>query len=126
MMILISTIDHSKQRYDTCGDWQWNKYGNLSITVSDMKDWRYNFLVGFHELIEVMLCRARGVTQEQVDDFDKEYEARRLPEDTTSEPGDSILAPYHKEHIFATKLEQLMAEELGVDWNMYENKINSL
>src|SRR5258706_10041977 len=125
MIITIIIIDHKQQRYKTVGDWQWDKKGNLIITVSNMKDWRYNFLVAFHEQIEVMLCRARGITQEQVDNFDIEYEARRLPTDE-SEPGDSVLAPYHNEHMFATKLEIEMAKELGVDWNEYENKINSL
>lgn len=118
-------IKHSQQRYPTVGDWMWDKRGNLAITSSDMGNWKYNYLVKFHELVEVMLCRDRGITQDEVDDFDKEYEARR-EEGDTSEPGDSKLAPYYKEHQFATKLERLMAKELGVDWREYDKAVSSL
>jgi hypothetical protein len=126
MIITIADIPHDQQRYETVGDWQWNDKGNLLITISNMNDWKYNFLVAFHEQIEVMLCKAKGISQESVDNFDMEYEARRSPEDTTSEPGDSELAPYHNEHVFATKLEQEMAKDLGVNWEEYEKAIYSL
>jgi hypothetical protein len=35
--IVIETIDHSKQRYPTVGDWQIDKAGNLQITVSRIR-----------------------------------------------------------------------------------------
>jgi len=125
MIISVITIPHDKQRYPTVGDWIWDKDGNLCIFISNMKNWRYEFLVAFHELIEVMLCRERGIAQDQVDNFDLEYEARR-EEGDLSEPGDSPLAPYTNEHKFATKLERLMAEELGVDWSEYDQTVSSL
>ena len=123
--IRIQTIPHNKQRYATVGDWVWTSTGNLTIYVSDLGDWRKEFLVARHELDEVMLCRERGITQEEVDQYDMAYEARRLPGDT-SEPGDSLLAPYRKEHFFATTQERAMAHELGIDWTIYEDAINSL
>jgi hypothetical protein len=126
MIITIVDIHHNQQRYETCGDWYWDKYGNLMITVSDTGEWKKNFLIAYHELTEVMLCRLRGVPQEDVDKFDMEYEVNRKPEDLTSEPGDSLQAPYHNEHVFATKMERLMAEELGVNWNDYEESIYNL
>lgn len=126
MIITIVDINHNQQKYETVGDWRWDKRGNLTITVSDMKNWRYNILVGIHELIETMLCRHRGISETEVTNFDLEYEARRLPEDTTSEPGNSELAPYHKEHLYATKIEFLLAQELGVSWEDYEKAIYSL
>ena len=125
MLITITDIKHEQQRYPTVGDWVWDANGNLLITISDMGDWRYNFLVAFHEQVEVMLCRKRGITQEEVDQFDMAYEAQRKEGDT-SEPGDSRLAPYYNEHQFATKLEREMARELGVDWDDYNEKVLSL
>lgn len=124
MIITIVDIDHSQQRYASVGDWQWSK-DNLLITVSDMGDWRYNFLVAFHEQIEVMLCKARNISQEDVDKFDIAYEAKRQDDDL-SEPGDDITTPYYNEHQFATKLERLMAKELGVDWETYDKAVSSL
>lgn len=127
MIITIVDIDHKQQRYETVGDWQWkdNNKENLLITISDMKDWRYNFLVAFHEQIEVMLCKKRNISQEDVDKFDIEYEKNRKDGDF-SEPGDSPDAPYHKEHVIATKFERKMAGELGVCWEDYETAIYSL
>ena len=63
MNITIKTIQHSKQRYDTCGDWWFDKKGNLQIRVSDMDNWKYEYLVGDHEVREALLCKDRGITQ---------------------------------------------------------------
>lgn len=125
MNVTVKTIKHEDQRYETVGDWQNKKNGDLDITVSDLGDWKMNFLIAFHEQIEAVLCRDRCISQEDVDNFDKEYEARR-PEGDTSEPGDSPLASYNREHVFATKLEKKLARELNVDWRKYEETINSL
>lgn len=125
MLISIAIIKHDQQRYETCGDWRWDTRGNLLITVSDLGNWRHNILVAFHEFAEVMLCRHRNISQQDVDQFDIAYEEARQEGDT-SEPGDSPLAPYNKEHKFATIVERLLAEELEVNWEEYEAKINSL
>jgi hypothetical protein len=42
------------------------------------------------------------------------------------EPGDSSEAPYHKEHVFATKIERMIADELGVDWDVYEKHLDEV
>jgi hypothetical protein len=52
------------------------------------------------------------------------YEAKRKPGDT-SEPGDDAKAPYHREHVFATKIERLLAVELGVNWRDYDREVSS-
>lgn len=129
--IKIRTIPHKNQRYPTIGDWIWQNLkerldrSELDIRVSDLGDWRYEFLVAFHEQIETILCSLRGIKQQDVDLFDKRFEESRQENDFT-EPGDCEDAPYHREHKFATKLEFLMAQELGVDWDEYNAKINSM
>jgi hypothetical protein len=122
--ITIKTIPNESQRYPTVGDWVWDGE-RLTIYVSDMGDWKAEFLVAYHELAEVMLCRDRGISQESVDAFDKAYEAKR-PEGDESEPGDSPDAPYRKEHFFATNMERLMSEQLGVNWQEYDSKVAGL
>lgn len=125
MNIQIKTIPHNEQRYDTVGDWWWTSDGNLEVRISDMKNWKYEFLVAFHELAEVMLCKDRNISQESVDSFDIEFEKNRI-EGNIDEPGNSDSAPYQKEHKFATQIEYLMSQELGVDYNDYDNTINNL
>jgi hypothetical protein len=112
--IVIDTIPHSQQRYPTVGDWQGDKAGNLHITVSRMSDQRYEFLVAAHEMIEAYLAIHAGVSPEAVDKFDRAYEGKRKRGDE-SEPGDDPRAPYHREHVFATKIERQLAVELGVN-----------
>jgi hypothetical protein len=124
MRIVIETIPHSKQRYETVGDWQWTPKG-LRITVSAMGDWKKEFLVAFHELAEVMLCKDRDILQSVVDQFDMAFEANRVA-GNEDEPGDDPEAPYRKEHFFATTVERLMAAELGVDWKEYEDTVEAL
>lgn len=124
MKIIIETIPHKRQRYPTVGDW-YTKKGTLHIRVSKMSDWRYELLVALHELVEVQLCKNRGVTQKAVDAFDIAFEKRRKS-GNEDEPGDDPKAPYRKEHFFATSVERLMAAELGVDWGKYDEEIISL
>lgn len=112
MKIIIEVVPHASQRYNTIGDWQW--FGDtLQVKVSDMGDWKKEFLVGIHEVIETMLCKEAGVTEKQVDDFDLSH-----PE--LHEPGDSIDAPYHEQHKIAIEIETRLMNELKVDEKYYE------
>lgn len=124
MRIHIQSIPFEEHRYPTCGDY-WDKDGVTEIRVSQM-DPDYEFLVAMHELIEYYLVKKRGIAIETIDDFDRSFEIiRKLHPETIGdqEPGDMISAPYFNEHRFATKIEKLIAEELGVDWNKYEESI---
>lgn len=131
MKIVIEVIPHSEQRYPTVGDWQWErpidkesffqstKDNTLTIKVSDLFDPREQLLVGIHELIEAMLCTFRGIDQETVDKFDKNYILE-------GEPGDDLECPYHEQHTFATAIERQLAEALWITWSSYQRNINSL
>ena len=125
MKIQLRTIPHTEQRYETVGDWENLPDGSLRISVSDMGNDDYAFLVAIHEAVEVWLCNKRGITDEAVSAFDIEYEKNR-PEGDESEPGDHPDAPYRKEHFFATNIERMIALELGVDWEKYDKAVMSL
>lgn len=128
MNVKIEIIPHSKQRYPTCGDWLFDKKGNLTIRVSKLSDWRREMLVAFHELAEVLICKHRKVSQASVDRFDKQFEIDRAKgkHSEDEEPGDHPKAPYRKEHFFATNVEALLSAELGVDWTKYEEELSKL
>ena len=122
--IVIETIPNSQQRYPTVGDWQVDKAGNLHIAVSRMSRRDYEFLVAAHEMVEAYLALHAGVTQQAVDRFDKAYEANRKSGDD-SEPGDDPRAPYHHQHVVASNIEHMLANELGVDWTAYDREVSS-
>jgi hypothetical protein len=123
--ILMGVVRHSNQRYETVGDWVRNEDGDLIIKVSDLGDSRMNHCVMIHELVEALLCDARGIPEKSVTEFDLAFEKAR-PANNFDEPGDSPNAPYRKEHFAATTIERLLAQELGLDWKEYEDAVNSL
>jgi hypothetical protein len=116
LKIDIQTIPHRFQRYDTIGDWTGNERHRM-IFISEMGNNDYEFLIAFHELVEQALCLKRGITDEEVTTFDKEY-TKDL------EPGASPDAPYYKEHQFATKIEKMMCKELGISWGKYNTNLD--
>ena len=115
MRIIIETIEHKDQRYNTVGDWQFIG-DELIIKVSKLEDERLEFLVGLHELVEAYLCKVYGITSEQVDAFDMAHE-------DDIDPGGIPTAPYYRQHLFATVVEHIIAGELDVDWDAYETAI---
>lgn len=124
MEINIKVIPNSKQRYSTCGDWWWTPAG-LEVRVSQLGDEYKELCIAIHEVCEAFLCRKRGISQEQVDRFDKDFEKQREI-GNTDEPGDHPRAPYKREHCFATGIERLLVSEFDIDWSVYEEIINSL
>ena len=131
--IIVRKVLHLQQRYPTVGDWWFDpeeEYsgGALQIKVSIMGNDHYETLVAIHEIIEAILCKSRGISESDVTAFDVQYESDRdkgLHEET-SEPGNDPAAPYYREHQFATKVERLIADELGVDWDEYDKAVNTL
>jgi hypothetical protein len=124
--IVIDIVPHNKQRYPTAGDYYKAK-GALNIRVSKMNA-NHEFLVALHELIEWYLIDQKGVSIEEIDAFDIKFEEERDRgvHKPTTEPGDSLKAPYYKEHQIASKIEREMAEYLGVNWDHYDKHVNSL
>lgn len=127
-------VGHGEQRYATVGDWEVGEEG-MVIRVSEMGEGRYNLLVFIHELIEAMMCKEVGVGQGEVDEFDREYEEARAQDGRRlapcecgfyEEPGDDPHAPYHVQHMTATKCEKIIAKALGVEWEEYEAAIGGL
>lgn len=128
MEIHIKTVPHNKQRYQTVGDYWYDEEGVLQIRVSEMGNKLYETMVAVHEICEQALTEYKGVSEQQITDFDLYYEKRReqglVPED--SEPGFDNNAPYLFEHTLATGIEMMMCAYAGIKWNDYNNTINSL
>lgn len=121
----VEVISHDRQRYNTVGDYSRVK-GKILVLVSDMGDWKLEYLIAYHELTEIALCIDAGITDKMIDDFDFWFEEKFSQSESYSEPGDHPDCPYYSQHQFATKLEKIMADELGVDWVQYEEKIHEL
>lgn len=125
MKIVIETIPHKDQRYNTCGDYWQDADGTLQIRVSEMKNEMYNGMIAVHELVEFLLCRANGIKEEDITDFDLWFEAKRK-RGNHDEPGFHPTAPYLKEHTIATAVELMMCQGANLSWYRYDKKVNSL
>ena len=127
MNINIQTINHSNQRYETVGDYWIDEKHNWQIRISNMNNWKYELLVAIHELIEFSLCTDREIKEEDISAFDVMFEGegkKGLWKD--EEPGFDYRSPYREEHIFATRIEKMIAEELNIHWDEYEKVVNEL
>jgi hypothetical protein len=112
LRVSIDFLPPKMMRYRTVGDWFFSQPGYLRIQVADTGNWIYGMLVAIHELVEVFLCTAQGVTQKQVDRFDFAHE---LDDD----PGEHPRAPYHEQHMLALSVEMMLATVLGIKWRPY-------
>ena len=128
MRIIIETIPHSQQKYETAADYERLQNGDLHIVVSDTGDELYNSLIGLHELVEVMAMERRGIPLIASTEFDIPYEKARKEgrHSETDEPGDDKDCPYRKEHRLASIVEEIVAHDLGVDWQDYGQAANKL
>jgi hypothetical protein len=126
--ISIETIPHDQQRYPTVGDWWFDADGTLKIKVSEMGNPDYEFLVGLHELVEVWLCKKRGITDEQVTAFDTQFEKDREAglHGEDDEPGEDPAAPYKNEHLVAISVEAGVCAALGISWKEYLDALYAL
>jgi hypothetical protein len=121
MDIHIKVIPESEQRAEVNGaDWFFDDKGDLQVRVSPMSDWRREVLLGIHEAVEAIMCRHNGVTQQQVDAFDLEYDKTHTFDVNA---GDEPAAPYVREHCLATAIERILCAELDVNWLQYDTEL---
>lgn len=121
MKIIIGT--KKKMRYDTAGDYYYDKKGNLHIESFVQDNPLYEKLIAIHELIEEMLTKHRGIKEKDITKFDKEWSKKHsLSEDI--EPGDAPDCIYKREHRFSENIERAVAHELGIDWSEYNDNIS--
>lgn len=113
-------ISNGDCRNNGIGDY-YVREGMVYVIVKPQDNPDHEFLIAIHELVEEYLTRKKGIKEAIIDTFDAQYEIETAQglHDDLSEPGDDLRAPYWMEHQFATYLEKLVAEELGVDWEEY-------
>ena len=119
MNINIKTIPQIEQRYATAGDYWWDKDGSLQIRVSELGNEDMEYLVAIHELTESYICEKRGIKETDIMAFD-------IAHSDSDDPGTLLDAPYYKEHLFASAIEMLIAEQLNINWQEYDNEILKL
>ena len=116
--IAIFTVPHDDQTYSTCGNYGEGKLG-WWMSISRTGNWKYDFLVALHELLEMGFTKSNGVDWAEIDKFDISH-----PE--LDDPGWCPKAPYHKEHVAAEALERQAAILMGVNWLEYQETLDKI
>lgn len=117
MRIVIETIPHSQQRYDTQGDWLF--FGDdLIIKVSEQTKLEYVICIGIHELVEAILCRKAGISSDVVDRWD-------MANLNDPDPGSIVGSPYANQHISAMDVEMSVANAVGISWEEYGRDVET-
>lgn len=124
---VIKSVDIENARYPTLGDYFFEnsiRYFQITNTGEDLLD----DLIFLHEFIEEIITRHRGIKEEDILKHDlwveEEVKAGRYPDD--AEPGEHEKSPYRREHLFAEKIEKMVAKELKINWDEYSEHINKL
>jgi hypothetical protein len=117
--VTVNVVPHAEQRYDTAGDWRVEAGGGLVVTVSDLGDHRFNLILAGHELVEALLCQRDGISEQQVDEWDRNHVS-------ADEPGEVEGCPYRTQHSVADQVERWLAYLMGVDWDAYSTSFDQL
>lgn len=131
MKIRFQRLTQGQQRFTTVGYWYWSETGNkgtLVVQVTRMGDWRHEFAVWGHEMIEAFYCWCFRVTTEQADKFDESYE-RGYSDGSISkemEPGHDPRCPYHVGHMMGVFWEHVIIRLTLAKWSNYERECNLL
>lgn len=124
MNIDIKVVTHDQMRPNVHGaDWYFeirDGVETLVVRIEPMANWKYEALLQMHEAFEAILCKASGVTVEQVDKFDTQYD---LTHPIDCNAGDDPEAPYRREHTYATAVERIMAGAMNVCWDTYDRDL---
>jgi hypothetical protein len=127
--IIIKTIPHKDQAYETAGNYRIEAdTGRIVFEISDMGNWRYEALLAIHELLEYFMVKHKKIPLHKIDAFDFLFERERLqgkykPEE---EPGNHPDAPYYFMHQIATAVERLLAGLMGINWAKYDRAVTKL
>lgn len=123
MDIHIKVIPRGEMRPEVDGaDWYFDEKGDLQVRVAPMSDWRYEIALAFHEAFEAALCKDHGVSQQEVDAFDRAFELAH-PDQPDLNAGDEQTAPYRREHNYATIVDRLFIGACGLNWKDYDDEL---
>ena len=107
----------------TGADWWFDsKDDSIQVRVAKMGDWREEFALAIHEVVEAAFCRYDGIPVSKVDEFDRENEG----DNHGLNAGDMPNAPYRIQHCYATAVERMIAGYMNIWWGRYDERLGKL
>jgi len=118
MEITTEIVPLESQRYETLGDYFLTD-NTLNFKITDTGNNTYNKLILIHELVEELMTSYKGIHEGDILKWDLEHK-------NSEDPGREAGSPYRNEHMFAEMVERMICHQLEIDWNKYEEHLNSL
>ena len=116
----IRFLPQHELRNKQVGDYFTDAYHVRQFEIALTGRYEFDILILIHELIEATLCRRRKILDSAID------EGWDFIHPELDEPGADPRAPYHKEHVFAEKIERMVCKELGFSWKAYSARIDKI
>jgi len=110
----IQFIISDRMRYNTPGDY----FGNKIIVYKGLKKKEYIAAVFLHEIVEYWLIKTARIPIKWIDKFDtdKRFISKQR----------KAYNKYRKAHFLATLIEREFIENLGFNWDKYDNFVEKL
>ena len=109
--ISIDTIPQKQHEYATYGNYK-GHIRRRFIEVSELNDWRWEFLIALHELIEQNIALALGLSEAEILAWD-------LAHLESDDPGSLDGCPYKFMHLYAERAEKDMCRMCNWDYEEY-------
>ena len=104
-------------RYETLGDWRDSSKIDVSSTLDEVEQ----LAVGVHELVEMILLHAKGISQKEVDSWDVGST------DGSYDPNMySKNKHYELAHNMAETVEKWIIHAYGRNWRSYDDKTKKI
>ena len=120
----IKSVYKEGQRYDTLGDYYFED-GKRIFSITKTGNQLFDDLIFIHEFIEEVLTRNKGITEEEIYEYDLKFEEKvkngEVDEDV--EPGEQLDSPYKVQHSIAESVERIMLNHLGISFGEYNETI---
>jgi hypothetical protein len=116
--INIHFIPKEEMRYDTVGDY-WETDDSIEFRIALMDNPLHSAAILLHEIAEYFDVKRRGISIEEIDQFDISH-----PE--LDDPGWSSEAPYNASHQLGDLVERAFILGVGERWTDYDEKVMQL
>jgi hypothetical protein len=121
MKLTVEILPYKDMRYNTYGDYFYDKSNTLRFQIVDHSNDVYTKLTLIHELVEQLLLEVKGITPDDVDRFDFDFESDTNKTSIYSEPGEDPSCIYKKEHDFSDNIIKQICESIGIKFEDYIN-----
>ncbi len=116
MKITITGLPAEKMRYPGTHVDYFDRGKHTIIDVIEQSNPLHEYILTIGALVKYMLLKARGISLDDIEAWDKQNEGTLH--------GDDPQSPYFYEHQFSQIIEALVCNELGLKYHEYKASIN--